>query len=270
MTCHHARQQLAAYRRDDWTAAEMRALADHLADCEPCRQTEATYRRVGESLRLLPTIMPDASFRESVFAAIEREQRRVGPAAMLASRAETQPSLPVVRAPIAPVTPIRRRPAPSPVMRAAVAIAAVLALALFATQFLPSLGTSGFAANIFRGAASLGAPSATATLAPGIYANPEHVPFSSSAFSANSVYRGWVGSSWVYVYAGAAHANGSATQSGGAVRVYDKNLTLVGVFTAPGATQWVRITSVQGDILTLVTNTGATLTFDMTSDTFGS
>ncbi|HET9109511.1 MAG TPA: zf-HC2 domain-containing protein [Ktedonobacterales bacterium] len=267
MTCHHARQQLAAYRRDDWTAAEMRALADHLADCDSCRQTEAVYRRVGESLRLLPTIMPDASFRESVFAAIAKEQRRVGPAAMLASRAETQPSLPVVRAPIALVTPIRRRTAPTPVMRAAVAIAAVLALALFATQYLPNLGTSGFAANFFRGAAGLGAPSASA---PGIYANPDHVPFSSSEFSANTVYRGWVGSSWVYVYAGAAHTNGSASQSSGAVRVYDKNQTLVGVFATPGATQWVRITSVHGDILTLVANTGATLTFNMTSNSFGS
>ena len=263
MTCHHARQQLAAYRRDDWTAADMRALADHLADCDSCRQTEATYRRVGESLRLLPTIMPDASFRESVFAAIAKEQPRVGPAAMLASRAETQPSLPVVRAPI---TPIRRRTAPTPVMRAAVAIAAVLALALSATQYLPSLGDSGFAANFFRGAAGLGATSASV---PGIYANPDHVPFSASEFSANTVYRGWVGSSWVYVYAGTAHTNGSASQSG-AVRVYDKHQTLVGVFNAPGATQWVRITNVHGDILTLVADTGATLTFNMTSNSFAS
>ncbi|HZC06923.1 MAG TPA: zf-HC2 domain-containing protein [Ktedonobacterales bacterium] len=263
MTCHHARQQLAAYRRDDWSAAEMRALADHLATCAACRQMEAMYRRVGESLRLLPTITPEPSFRESVFAAIAVDQRRVGPAAMLASRAETQPSLPVVRAPIAPVTPIRRRPIPTPVMRAAVAIAAVLALALFATQFVPTLATSGFAASFFRGASGLGASSSTAGLTPGIFANPDHVPFSSSEFSANSLYRGWVGSSWVYVYAGTA-------QTHGAVRVYDTHMKLVGVFTAPGSMKSVKITSVHGDILTLVSDTGATLTFDMTSDAFGS
>ncbi len=151
MTCHQARQQLAAYRRDDWTASELRLLADHLTTCAECRQVEATYRRVGESIRLLPSITPDASFRASVFAAIAAEDRKLGPAAMRVSRAETEPSLPVVRAPITPM-PIRK--AQRPVARAAMAIAAVLALALFATQFIPSLDTDGFAVNLFRGASS--------------------------------------------------------------------------------------------------------------------
>ena len=124
MTCHQARQQLAAYRRDDWTAAELRQLAEHLENCAACRQVEAMYRRVGESIRQLPSIIPDAAFRESVFAAIAAERQKLGPAAMLASRAETQPALPVVRAPI---TPLRRR-TPTPVMRAAVAIAAASAI----------------------------------------------------------------------------------------------------------------------------------------------
>src|SRR5574340_1593808 len=81
MTCHQARQQLAAYRRDDWTAAEMRQLAEHLESCAACRQVEAMYRRVGESIRQLPSIIPDAAFRESVFAAIAAERQKLGPAA---------------------------------------------------------------------------------------------------------------------------------------------------------------------------------------------
>lgn len=151
MTCHQARQQLAAYRRDDWTASELRLLADHLTTCAECREVEAMYRRVGESIRLLPTITPDASFRASVFAAIAAEDRKLGPAAMRVSRAETEPSLPVVRAPIRPMP---TRQGPRPVARAAMAIAAVLAFALFATQFVPSLDTGGFAVNLFRGASS--------------------------------------------------------------------------------------------------------------------
>ncbi len=266
MTCHQARQQLAAYRRDDWTAAEMRALADHLASCAACRQIEATYRRVGESLRLLPTITPDASFRESVYAAIAAEQRKLGPAAMRASRAETEPSLPVVRAPI---TPIRRRRAPQPVMRAAIAIAAVLALALFATQFIPSLDMGGLGANFFRGASSIHATATAPALTPGIVALPVHAPFSAAEFSATTLYQGRVGSQWVYVYAGEAWTDAAAHQGAGALRIYDSHQTLLGVYTAPGATSSLTITSVHGAVVSLTTNTGATLTFSLATDTFG-
>lgn len=153
MTCHQARQQLAAYRRDDWTVVEMRALADHLAGCAECRQVEALYRRAGESIRLLPSFVPDAAFRARVFAAIEAEKSRMGPAALRASRAETEPSLPVVRAPVTGITPMRRR-APSPVARAAMAIAAVLALALFALQLI-GFDMSGAAASFFHGVSGL-------------------------------------------------------------------------------------------------------------------
>jgi hypothetical protein len=267
MTCHQARQQLAAYRRDDWTTTEMRALADHLASCASCRQIEATYRRVGESLRLLPTMTPDAAFRASVFAAIAAEQRTLGPAAMRASRAETEPSLPVVRAPI---TPIRRRRAPQPVTRAAIAIAAVLALALFATQFIPSLDMGGLAASLFRGASSLSSAAATPTLTSGIFAHPGHVPFTAAEFSPTSLYRGQVGSRWEFVYAGEAWTNAAAKQGNGALRIYDSHQTLLGVFTAPGAAQSLTISSVHGNIVTLASDTGATLTFNLATDTFGS
>lgn len=262
MTCHQARQQLAAYRRDDWTATEMRALVDHLASCASCRQVEALYRRVGESLRLLPTITPDTSFRESVFAAIAAEQRKLGPAAMRASRAETEPSLPVVRAPITSITPLRSRHAPQPVLRAAMAIAAVLALGLFATQFIPGLETGGVAANFFRGMSSLSSDARTSSHTPGVTMNPSHVPFSASEFSANSEYQGSVGANWVYVYAG-------AQQGHGALRVYDSHQTLLGVYTAPGASQWLKIHGVQGNVVTLDTDTGATLTFNLATRTFG-
>ncbi|MGH2501984.1 MAG: anti-sigma factor family protein [Ktedonobacterales bacterium] len=153
MTCQQARQQLAAYRRDDWTAVEMRALADHLAGCAGCRQAEAVYRRVGESLRLLPTLTPDAAFRKRVFAAIEADKARLGPAAMRASRAETEPSLPVVRLPVAGITPMRRPQRPA--ARASLAVAAVLALALVAAQFIHGVDMGGAAANFFHGVSGL-------------------------------------------------------------------------------------------------------------------
>lgn len=263
MTCHQARQQLATYRRDDWTAAEMRQLAEHLESCAACRQVEAKYRQVGESIRQLPSIIPDAAFRESVFAAIAAERQKLGPAAMLASRAETQPSLPVVRAPI---TPIRHR-TPTPVMRAAVAIAAVLALALFASQFLPSVDMGGVAANFFHGVSHL-SPAPTATLPSGVFANPSQVPFESSEFSANSLYRGWVGSQWVNVYAGEAWTNSATKQGNGALRVYDNHMRLIGVYTAPGATKWLKIQHANGTVLSLTSDNGAALTFDLASNTF--
>lgn len=146
------RAQLAAYRRDDWSADEMRALNEHLATCASCRQVEAAYRRVGESLRLLPTLTPDASFRERVFAAIAAERRRMGPAAMRATRAETEPSLPVVRAPVL-LPRAKRRVGPMPL--AAMVAAAVLLLSLGAMQLVTSLGASNLAANFSRGTSSV-------------------------------------------------------------------------------------------------------------------
>jgi hypothetical protein len=122
----------------------MRALSEHLATCASCRQVEAAYRRVGESLRLLPTLTPDASFRERVFAAIAAERQQVGPAAMRASRAETEPSLPVVRAPLAPRA--RRRIGPMPL--AAMAAAAVLLVSLGAMQWISGHNPSNLAVKL--------------------------------------------------------------------------------------------------------------------------
>lgn len=161
MTCHEARQRLAAYRRDEWTAADMRALSEHLGACAACRKVEAAYRRVGESLRQLPAITPPPAFKEAVFAAIAADQRKVGPAALRASRAETEPSLPVVRAPVTPIRPRRaeRRVAGrmAPAARVAFGAAAVVAVGLLATQFIPALGMGDLSANLFRGTSSVSA-----------------------------------------------------------------------------------------------------------------
>lgn len=267
MTCHQARQQLAAYRRDDWTGAEMRALADHLASCASCRQVEATYRRVGESLRLLPTITPDAAFRESVFAAIAADQRTLGPAAMRASRAETEPSLPVVRA---PVTQIQSRRTPRPIARASVAIAAALAIGLFATQFLPSMNMGGAAASFFRGVSSLQSHTTTTpTLTAGVFAHPGQTPFAADVFSAHSLYQGQVGSQWLYVYAGETWTNYVTRQGHGGLRVYNSDKHLLGVYAAPAAAQWLTIASAHGSVLTLTSDSGATLTFNLATGTYG-
>lgn len=148
MNCRQARAQLAAYRRDDWSTDQMRALSAHLATCASCRQVEAAYRRVGESLRLLPTLTPDAAFRERVFAAISSERQRLGPAAMRASRAETEPSLPVVRAPI-PLPRARRRV--GPMQLGALVAAAVLLVSLVTMQWISGRNTNNIAANISHG-----------------------------------------------------------------------------------------------------------------------
>ncbi len=158
MTCAQARQLLGAYRRDDWSQAELAALGQHLIGCAECRQIEAAYRKVGESIRQLPSITPPPRFRESVFAAIRAEQGRLKPSIERIANEETSPSIPVVRP-----TPIRHMPSRkmSTGMRAAMAIAAVLVLALVAVQFTPLSGLySSVASNL--GAAHSGGSQSSA------------------------------------------------------------------------------------------------------------
>ncbi|MEO7000606.1 MAG: hypothetical protein ABI068_02250 [Ktedonobacterales bacterium] len=162
---------MGAYRRDDWATDELAALTRHLSICAECRQTEATYRRVGESLRQLPSITPPPGFKEALFARINAEvaptaqtaQTAKSPAARARhlSRADTAPAIPVVRAPIA--QPQRRtggvialssgRPALGPTARVALALAAMLILAAFLARYIPGVSAFGAtAANIFSGA----------------------------------------------------------------------------------------------------------------------
>lgn len=152
MTCQRARQLLAAYRRDDWTAVDAEALSTHLTSCAACRQVEAKYRQVGERVRQLPAITPPPEFRARVFAAIRAEDMRVAPEVARRARAATDPALPVVH-PTAARQRTRLQPA-RPLafnVRAAIALAAVVVLSLVTARVLPLLGAS----PLSKGAASL-------------------------------------------------------------------------------------------------------------------
>jgi hypothetical protein len=150
MTCGQARRLLAAYRRDDWSPAQLDALGRHLAGCADCRRTEADFRQAGERVRQLPSIQPSPSLRQGVYAAIRAEQARRGrPAAELARFAseDTQPGLRAIRPP-------RRRSAGGALVRGA-AVAAVVLLALAGARLMPAAGgIAGLAASL------TGAPSA--------------------------------------------------------------------------------------------------------------
>src|SRR5579863_10402926 len=110
MTCARVRQVLAAYRRDEWSPAELEALGRHLASCAECRRVEATFREVGENVRQLPTITPPPSLRANVFAAIGKIAAEETPAprsAVAMTRDDTQPRLTAVRR-STPDEPLRR------------------------------------------------------------------------------------------------------------------------------------------------------------------
>lgn len=163
MNCTVARAQLAAYRRDDWAPDEMRALSEHLATCAACRLVEFRYRQVGESVRQLRTIIPEPSFHDRVMTAIALERERLGPAALRASRATTEPSLPVVRTPL-PLTRAPRRLGPVPL--AAMVAAAVLLVSLVAMQWMSGVNAGNIAANIGRQTSAVNAQSRMSSYLP--------------------------------------------------------------------------------------------------------
>jgi hypothetical protein len=169
MTCAQARQSLGASRRNDWSTQDLAALSAHLATCAECRKVEAAFRGVGEQIRDLPSIQPPASFRASVFAAIAADQARIqrqaqaeragkaglgAPAQTTAPRvaaaiteaasADTDPTLRVVRRTPPPPTSwritdlVERVRATSYGVRAAMAIAALLLLALIGSVAVPA------------------------------------------------------------------------------------------------------------------------------------
>jgi hypothetical protein len=160
---------LGASRRDDWSTQDLAALSAHLATCTDCRKVEASFRGVGEQIRDLSSIRPPDSFRASVFAAIAADQARiqrqaqaekagaaglgapaqtttprVAAAVAEAASADTDPALRVVRRMPPPVAPrritdlIERARATSYGVRAAVAIAAMLLLALIGSVAIPA------------------------------------------------------------------------------------------------------------------------------------
>ncbi len=107
MKCAEVRMHLAAYRRSDWSAEEQHAVNEHLAECAACRRWEAEARSVGDRLREMPTIVPPASLRANVFAAIRREELAAATRA-----AEAVPAVPVPSAPAAPEKALPSPPAP--------------------------------------------------------------------------------------------------------------------------------------------------------------
>ncbi len=156
---------LSAYRRDDWSSAELAALSQHLASCAACRQLEASYRQAGERVRQLPTIVPPPSFRDSVFAAIRAEgytiprgKQQSAREAVAAAEADTSPSLPVVSAPRPDELAQRRarkafRPTATQVKAGVAVAAAVCVLSFTASRLLPhsGMGLGNNAASLSNG-----------------------------------------------------------------------------------------------------------------------
>lgn len=134
LTCTQARRLLAAYRRDDWSPAELELFGAHVTSCAECRRAEAAFRSVGESVRQLPSIAPSDALRERVFAAIRDDQASETPALVRLTSDETQPKLPAVRgragAPHRPI--VLGRPA-------AIAVAAALLIGLVGARLIPAI-----------------------------------------------------------------------------------------------------------------------------------
>jgi hypothetical protein len=135
LTCAQVRPLLGAYRRDDWTPAELDDLGRHLAECAACRHKEATYRQVGAGIRLLPSITPPASLRAGVFAAIRAEAPNGARNHEHFASKDTQPRMSAVRVRHSPRRP---RVRPSVIWtRGAVAVAAVLLISLLGARLVP-------------------------------------------------------------------------------------------------------------------------------------
>lgn len=141
--CIRIRRLLAAYRRDDWSPGDLAALTRHLSTCVDCRQIEASFRTVGESIRQLPSITPAPAFKEAVFAAIRADQHRVAASVERASRASTNPSMRAIR-PAQHDIRSRRLNRVNIGPRAIIAAAAVLAISLLTARILPLLSSSPF------------------------------------------------------------------------------------------------------------------------------
>jgi hypothetical protein len=99
-------------------------------------------------------------------------------------------------------------------------------------------------------------------------------PFPRASFDVRNVWQGPVGSTWLVVYAGAVPTSPGATASQGAVRVYqegsDLHLTLIGTYPAAAGVGPLTITGKAGTTLSLRSDSGATLSVDLTSDQFAS
>ena len=93
-------------------------------------------------------------------------------------------------------------------------------------------------------------------------------PLPNSQFSVNNAYVGPVGSQWVIVYAGTLWTSYPSTGIG-ALAIYDQaTLKPIATVKATDGASSLTLISAQGTLLTVKTNTGATLTFNLTTDAF--
>lgn len=101
-------------------------------------------------------------------------------------------------------------------------------------------------------------------------------PFSAGSFPVRNSWSGLVGSDRLEVYAGGQSSNHDGTPDLAAVRVVEANETAnhchyewrpLGDYTLVGH-RWLKITAVNGTVMTLTTDDGATVTFDLVARRF--
>jgi hypothetical protein len=85
-----------------------------------------------------------------------------------------------------------------------------------------------------------------------------------------ATWQGPVNGRWEVVYAGATHHDLAACNDPqGALAIFDRNTaTQIGWHTAPAGVQNLTITAVNGDFMSLRTDAGATLTFNLATNMF--
>jgi hypothetical protein len=103
-------------------------------------------------------------------------------------------------------------------------------------------------------------------------------PFPPGEFTVSNVWTGPFAGVWYLVYAGEALNPSTGDPVGGGIRIYslpidpnaaDQSLRFVGAFAAPGSPGKLTIATASGNVLTLSTDSGSTLRFDLATNTFG-
>lgn len=122
--------------------------------------------------------------------------------------------------------------------------------------------------NYVAPAASTPHPTETAGITNGQNAGP----FSACELLVQNTWQGPVNGRWEVVYAGATHHDLAACNDPqGALVIFDRSTAAqIGWYTAPAGAKSLAITSVNDEVMTLRTDTGATLTFNLATNTFSS
>lgn len=101
-------------------------------------------------------------------------------------------------------------------------------------------------------------------------------PFPGGEFAVRNFWSGPVAGRWLLVYAGGPRSMGGQV-TGGALRLFSQpldpnvgnDMTPVGEFLLPTARSALTILSVQGEVMTLQTDTGRVVRFDLATSSFG-